>query len=192
MAGPACRLCGVRHEPGAPRWNHRQLYSQYPDFSLPGYAGSTLFGSVPGSRQRSQLREQGAGMYTCGQGRWSPCTVSSGQEGEKPSPGTGVFPQQIKNSLPWKDREFKAVPEPCRARFRTPAAAVCAFQVTLSAAILPARRPKTMESPVPEPSTRWLPWNPPVTSPAAYRPGMGVSLLSRTWVFSLISRPPMK
>ena len=63
---------------------------------------------------------------------------------------------------------------------------------SVSAAVLPAILPNVKESPRPEPSTRNVPWKPPVTSPAAYRPSMMFPSVSSTCVSSSISTPPMK
>ena len=56
---------------------------------------------------------------------------------------------------------------------------------------MPAMRPNATKSHTALPPMRLPPWTPPVVSPAAYRPGMMLPLVSRTSVSVLIFRPPM-
>eukprot|EP00438_Fugacium_kawagutii_P006679 Skav219091 [mRNA] locus=scaffold1574:117257:118510:- [translate_table: standard] len=60
------------------------------------------------------------------------------------------------------------------------------------AAALPATRPKTTQSNRELPPKRLLPWTPPATSPAAYKPGIGKLLAPMQAESSSISKPPMQ
>ena len=55
----------------------------------------------------------------------------------------------------------------------------------------PATRPKTTQSRSELPPRRFLPWIPPATSPAAYRPTTGMPRSFTTCDSALMARPPM-
>ncbi len=59
------------------------------------------------------------------------------------------------------------------------------------AADCPAMRPNTIKSARAFPPSRFPPWTPPVTSPAANNPGIGSPFSSNTCAEVLIKTPPM-
>jgi hypothetical protein len=62
----------------------------------------------------------------------------------------------------------------------------------VAAAFLPAIRPNTRDESIEQLPSRTAPWTPPVASPAAYRPGIGLSLaMSVTRVSASILMPPI-
>mmetsp|Transcript_23652 Transcript_23652/g.53902 ORF Transcript_23652/g.53902 Transcript_23652/m.53902 type:complete len:211 (+) Transcript_23652:214-846(+) len=93
-----------------------------------------------------------------------------------------------------------AAPPVAAAGFATGSAPARSFKATVfmsapsmySAHALPATRPKATQSSKEEPPRRLLPWTPPATSPAAYKPGITLPLAVTTSDFAEISRPPMQ
>eukprot|EP00438_Fugacium_kawagutii_P021097 Skav205920 [mRNA] locus=scaffold123:789634:789903:- [translate_table: standard] len=63
-------------------------------------------------------------------------------------------------------------------------------KVNLHAAF-PATRPKTTQSSSELPPKRLLPWMPPAASPATYKPGITLPLLSMHSASTVHSKPPM-
>ena len=65
------------------------------------------------------------------------------------------------------------------------------LQTAYFAAFLPAMRPNTMMSAIASLPKRFLPRTPPVTSPAAYKPGITLPSVFMTCAWLLILTPPI-